>query len=217
MAGTKAKATVEQEVCAIKDCVVCARAVPRWELVAEANIGRAVSYYDEGWRVGTLESVRRYGTYQRDNDGHLISIGACTVVPLGTMYSKRRPDSVRVDIESVKAEAAVILTHRHELPVQPAPVNGTLGTAEELKLNFAPVFAGIDLAGKISPSEVESPTTHAGIPEDSGRSEVVMDMAKAISMRQAKANWTDIAVAMGYARGKGQNRCRRALEKAGIN
>jgi hypothetical protein len=38
-----------------------------------------------------------------------------------------------------------------------------------------------------------------------------MDVPKAIAMRQAGSNWTDIAVAMGYPRGNGQTRCKRAV------
>jgi hypothetical protein len=223
------KAPTEPEVCTIKDCVVCNRIskyITRDMLVQEEHVGRLVSYYEEGWRVGHLEAVSRYGTYQRDNDGHILSVGRCVVRPLPGMYNKRAKDTITVPIEDVKLEASVLITKPAQriavdietvpgpvIAVVPladggevaGPVVALVGEACSDQVLPRAVFAGLDLATKAD----------VALPADSGRSDIAMDLPKAIAMYKAGQSWTEIAVAMGYPRGKGQNRCKRAVEKAG--
>lgn len=212
-----AKAVVNgPEPCDIKNCVVCARSKPKYDLVEEKHIGRVVSYYEEGWRVGTLESVRMYGTYQRDDDGHIISIGRCTVRPLGTIYAKRRPDAVSIPVEDVKLEAAVVLGHRFAQPEQTRTVTVDVAAVPDTPPAL-PVFAGLDLAAKDDiatplavPEKVAAPKP-AAVPQAGD-----IDVTKCIELYKAGTKLLDIAAAVSTPDENGKTRVRRALKKAGV-
>lgn len=213
----KETAVKQKPVCDDKDCKECTK---RRNLVDETNAGRIVSYYSEGWRAGTLEAVRMYGAFQRDDEGHIISTGICTIRPLSSKYAKGIKDPVKIAIEDVRLEAAVIVplgssrvaeavaaTFAEPLVVMPAAepeLPPAPPTAAELGKEYITDMVATLKANATTPA-----------PAATGRSSIVMDLDKAKAMQAAGASWTDIAVAMGYPRGKGQNRCKRAVEAGG--
>lgn len=180
------------------------------QLVEKEHIGRLVSYYDEGWRVGTLVDVRRYGTHQKDLDGNVVSVGCATVRPLGTKYAQRAPNSVDVPIEDVRLEAII----GHTAP--------------------APVVVGIDMAAP----DTTDKTVQAPAPEPKpktprkpkaekppelyvGTSTPVagdgpIDTVTAVAMYQAGKALPEIAAAVSTPDENGKTRVRRALKKAGV-
>lgn len=197
-------------------CVDCRAAATRlsWRRRANARVlrnmvGGLVEYNDStGWRAGYLAEIYNKATVW--------------IQPIGTMLTL--PDKICLGVEEVKpaltgskkwprmedyVKAVLIMRPKVQPPApKPAPVFSpqppNLGVEPG---DNVPAFAGVDLAEKV---ELTAP--HAG---DSGRSEIAMDMPKAVEMYKAGQSWTEIAVAMGYPRGKGQNRCKRAVEKAG--
>lgn len=171
-------------------------------------VGGLVEYNDGGWRAGYLAEIYNKATVW--------------VQPIGTMLNL--PNKICLGVEEVKPALvgskkwpkmedyvnAVLIMRPKAQPKPAAPATGGVVAAPvqalvgEACTDLAlpkPVVAGLDLA-----------VPHAG---DSGRSEIAMDMPKAVEMYKAGQSWTEIAVAMGYPRGKGQNRCKRAVEKAG--
>jgi hypothetical protein len=173
-------------------------------------VGGLVEYNDGGWRAGYLAEIYNKSTVW--------------VQPIGTMLQV--PQKVCLGVEEVKPALvgskkwprmedyvkAVLIMRPSKVQPKPAPVAVDIETLPGPAIVIgtpgeAPVRIGLDLAEKV---DIALP--HVG---DSGRSEIAMDMPKAVAMYKAGQTWTEIAVAMGYPRGKGQNRCKRAVEKAG--
>jgi hypothetical protein len=172
-------------------------------------VGGLVEYNDGGWRAGYLAEIYNKSTVW--------------VQPIGTMLQV--PQKVCLGVEEVKpalvgskkwprmedyVKAVLIMRPSKAQPKPAAPdVPAVVATVVTLPGSEPAVVThvGLDLAEKI---DIALP--HVG---DSGRSEIAMDMPKAVAMYKAGQTWTEIAVAMGYPRGKGQNRCKRAVEKAG--
>lgn len=103
--------------------------------------------------------------------------------------AKAAPTFAGLDLAS-KVDVAV--GHRHPAPEQPAPVNGTLVTADELNLKAAP----------------------AAIPGT--RKTKGYDVTLAVAMYAEGKTIQEIAAAQGFAPGNGLNKTRVALREAGV-
>ena len=94
-------------------------------------------------------------------------------------------------VEQAVAEMLPVQRSQHEQPL-------SLERATAIAATFAP----------------DATTTPAPAVTTNG---ITFDATKCVEMFKANAKIVDIAVAMGYPRGSGQNRVRAALAKAGLN
>lgn len=171
-----------------KERIVDALAGRKARRVLGGSVGRVVTYYDQGWRYGYLVSFTRFtGVIQPCGPGPLEKEIKMT---LGSVRPSSSQSATYPTLESYVAS--------RPKAAAPAP--------KPVRLNL-PVEVS-EAVAKAKPGEI--------VVVYATQSSTPFDTAKAVALYQQGQKIVDIAVALGYPRGQGNNRTRAALKAAGV-